>query len=598
MTAYNAPLADMEFLIKDVFDLDSITALPGYEDATADMVEAILEEAGKFGRDVIAPLAKISDEQHCKFEDRSVTTPDGFKEAYAQFIEGGWNGVGGDPEFGGMGLPFVVSNAVSEIWNSGSVAFGLCPMLTIGAIEALMHHASDEQKATYLEKMVTGVWTGTMNLTESSAGSDLGAVRTKAEKQDDGTYLITGQKIFITFGEHDMAENIIHLVLARTPDAPAGARGISLFIVPKFMVNEDGSLGERNDAYAISIEHKMGIHGSPTAVMSFGDDGKGAVGYLVKEEGKGLACMFTMMNDARLNVGNEGFAAAERAYQGALEYARERVQSPLIGSGDKTSVSIDKHPDVRRMLLSMKAKTEAARAMSYFTARQQDIFTKSDSVDARKQADALIQLMTPIVKAWSTDIGIEVADTGIQVHGGAGFIEESGAPQWLRDVRITAIYEGTNGIQANDLIGRKIAMNDGAYVNAILPQIKADLKALKDAGDVFKSMAADIEVGLGNVEKSVTWLIESYKSNPQQAATGSVHFLKLAGNVFGAWLLAKSALIAQGKLDANEGDPIFMNAKINTARFFIDQILPTSSALKAIFTKGYQSVLDCKDEYL
>jgi len=594
MTEYNAPINEMEFLIKDVFDLDSITALPGYEEATPDMVDAILEEAGKLGRDVIAPLARTSDEQNPVWKDKEVTTSPGFKEAYAQFVEGGWNGIGFDPEYGGMGLPFVLSNAVSEIWNSSSIAFGLCPMLTGGAIEALLHHASEDQKRTYVEKMISGEWTGTMNLTEPSAGSDLAAVNTKAVPQEDGSYKITGQKIFITFGEHDMTDNIVHLVLARTPDAPAGSRGISLFIVPKFMVNEDGSLGERNSAYCISLEHKLGIHGSPTAVMSFED----ATGFLVNQENKGLACMFTMMNNARLNVGNEGFAAAERAYQCALNYARERIQSPLIGSKDKTSVTIDKHPDVRRMLLTMKAKTEAARAISYFTARQQDINAKSEDETARANADALIQLLTPVVKAYSTDIGIEVANEGIQVHGGMGFIEESGAPQWLRDVRITAIYEGTNGIQANDLIGRKVGMNGGAYMDILLPLIKEDIAAVKSKGGVFAEMAEALDVGVANMEKATAWLIESFKEDPKQAATGSVHYLRLLGNLCGGWLLAKSALIAQGKLDAGEGDPKFMKAKINTARFFAEQILPTSSALKAIFTKGYKSVLECDDEWL
>jgi alkylation response protein AidB-like acyl-CoA dehydrogenase len=594
MTEYNAPITEMEFLIKDVFDLSSITALPGYEEATPDMVDAILEEAGKLGRDIIAPLARASDEQGATWKDNEVITSPGFKEAYAQFIEGGWNGIGFDPEYGGMGLPFVLSNAVSEIWNSSSIAFGLCPMLTGGAIEAMHQHASDEQKALYLEKMVTGEWTGTMNLTEPSAGSDLAAVSTKAVPQDDGTYKITGQKIFITFGEHDMTENIIHLVLARTPDAPAGSRGISLFIVPKYLVNEDGSLGERNPAYCISLEHKLGIHGSPTATMSF----EGATGYLVKEENKGLACMFTMMNNARLNVGNEGFAAAERAYQCALNYARERVQSPVIGSKDKTSVTIDKHPDVRRTLLTMKAKTEAARAISYFTARQQDIVAKSDDADARTKAEALIQLLTPVVKAFSTDIGIEVANDGIQVHGGMGFIEESGAPQWLRDVRITAIYEGTNGIQANDLIGRKVAMNGGAYMDILLPLIKNDLNAIKAKGGVFDEMGSAIEEGLSNMATATSWLIDSFKEDPKQAATGSVHYLRLMGNVCGGWLLAKSALIAQTKLEAGEGDPAFMKAKINTARFFAEQIMPVSGALNTIFTKGYNAVLECEDDWL
>lgn len=594
MTVYDAPINEMEFLIKDVFDLNSITALPGYEEATEDMVDAILEEAGKLGRDIIAPLARISDEKNPVWKDNTVTTAPGFKEAYAQFIEGGWQGIGCDPEFGGMGLPFVLSNAVSEIWNASSIAFGLCPMLTGGAIDALETHGSDEQKEKYLTKMVSGEWTGTMNLTEPSAGSDLAAVSTKAVKQEDGTYKISGQKIFITFGEHDMTENIVHLVLARTPDAPAGSRGISLFIVPKYLVNDDGSLGERNPAYCISLEHKMGIHGSPTATMSFED----ATGYLVKEENKGLACMFTMMNNARLNVGNEGFSAAERAYQCARDYARERIQSPLIGSKDKTSVSIDKHPDVRRMLLTMKSKTEAARAISYFAARQQDFFTKGTTDEDRAKADALIQLLTPVVKAYSTDIGAEVANDGIQVHGGMGFIEESGAPQWLRDVRITSIYEGTNGIQANDLIGRKVAMNGGAYLDILLPMIKEDIAAANAKGGVFAEMASEVENGVAKIEEATKWLVDSFKEDPKQAATGSVHYLRLMGNVCGGWLLTKSAVVAQGKLDAGEGDPTFLKAKINTARFFTEQVMPVSGALADIFTKGYGAVLECEDDYL
>ncbi|WP_417797454.1 acyl-CoA dehydrogenase [Terasakiella pusilla] len=594
MTVYDAPINEMEFLIKDVFDLNSITALPGYEEATEDMVDAILEEAGKLGRDIIAPLARTSDVENPVWKDNTVTTAPGFKEAYAQFIEGGWQGIGCDPEFGGMGLPFVLSNAVSEIWNASSIAFGLCPMLTGGAIEALETHGSDEQKEKYLGKMVSGEWTGTMNLTEPSAGSDLAAVSTKAVKQEDGTYKISGQKIFITFGEHDMTENIIHLVLARTPDAPAGSRGISLFIVPKYLVNDDGSLGERNPAYCISLEHKMGIHGSPTATMSFED----ATGYLVKEENKGLACMFTMMNNARLNVGNEGFAAAERAYQCARAYARERTQSPLIGSKDKTSVSIDKHPDVRRMLLTMKSKTEAARAISYFAARQQDFFCKGTTDEDRAKADALIQLLTPVVKAYSTDIGAEVANDGIQVHGGMGFIEESGAPQWFRDVRITAIYEGTNGIQANDLIGRKVAMNGGAYLDILLPMIKEDIAAANAKGGVFAEMAAEVADGVVKIEDATKWLIDSFKEDPKQAATGSVHYLRLMGNVCGGWLLTKSAVVAQAKLDAGEGDPTFLKAKINTARFFTEQVMPVSGALANMFTKGYAAVLECEDDYL
>lgn len=594
MTGYTAPLDDMLFLLKDVFDGAQLSSLDGYEDATLDTMEAILEEAAKLGRDVIAPLAQTSDKDGAKWHDKAVTTSAGYKEAYSQFVEGGWNGVNASPDHGGMGLPFMVSNAVNEIWNSSCLAFALCPMLTGGAAEAIEHHGSDEQKETYLDNLVSGVWTGTMNLTEPQAGSDLAAIKSKAVPQGDGTYKITGQKIFITYGEHDMTDNIIHLVLARLPDAPAGSKGISLFIVPKFLVNEDGSLGERNDAYCISIEHKLGIHGSPTAVMSYED----ATGYLIGGEHNGLMCMFTMMNNARLNVGNEGFAVAERAYQWALAYARDRVQGPLIGSKDKSNVSIDKHPDVRRTLLSMKARTQAARAISTYTALQQDLQVKGSDETTRAKANALVQWLTPIVKAYSTDIGVDCANDGIQIFGGMGFIEESGAAQWLRDSRIAPIYEGTNGIQALDLIGRKTWGSKGQYFEIIHQDISADLATFKAAGGTIATLATPLENALADMKEATDWLMNSASEDMKQAASGAVHYLKLCGHVLGGWLLIKSALIAQQKLDAGEGDPAFLKGKINTAHFFIHQTMPTIAGLKAIFTQGYQAILDCDDSYL
>jgi len=433
-----------------------------------------------------------------------------------------------------------------------------------------------------------------MNLTEPQAGSDLGAIKTKAVSQDDGTYKITGQKIFITYGEHDMTDNIIHLVLARLPDAPAGSRGISLFIVPKVMVQDDGSLGARNSAYCISIEHKLGIHGSPTAVMSYEE----ATGYLIGGENNGLMCMFTMMNNARLNVGNEGFAVSERAYQWALSYARDRVQGPLIGSKDKSAVSIAQHPDVRRTLLSMKARTQATRAISTFAALQQDLRVKGADKDTRAKADALVQWLTPIVKAYSTDIGVDCANDGIQIFGGMGFIEESGAAQWLRDSRIAPIYEGTNGIQAMDLIGRKTWGSKGQYFQLITPLIEADIQALETAGGSYATMAAKLTTALDHVKSATDWLMNSAQDDMKQAASGAVHYLKMCGHLLGAWLLAKSALIAQQKLDQSEGDPTFLKGKINTAQFFIDQTLPTMAGLEAIFTDGYHAILTCEDAYL
>ena len=459
MTGYTAPLDEIRFVLNELVGLADINALQGYEDATPEVVDSILEEAGKLGAEVIAPLNHIGDKEGCRLENGEVRTPGGFKEAYHKFVKGGWNGLPFDPEFGGQGLPWLVSTAVSEIWHAANMAFTLCPMLTGGAVELLEKHGTTSLKATFLRNLTTGKWTGSMNLSEPQAGSDLGRIRSKATPDGDA-YRISGTKIYITFGEHDMAENIIHMVLARTPDAPRGVHGISLFLVPKFLVNNSGSLGERNDLRCVSIEHKLGINASPTAVMSYGDNG-GAIGFLVGEENRGLEYMFTMMNNERLAVGLEGVAIGERAYQKALAFARDRVQSRKLDSDSPEPVPIIEHADVKRMLLTMKVQTEATRALAYYTAAHLDRSNKENDEGARAKAQARVDLLTPVVKAWSSDTGIEVADMGIQIHGGMGFIEETGAAQYLRDARITSIYEGTNGIQANDLMFRKTLKDNG-----------------------------------------------------------------------------------------------------------------------------------------
>ncbi len=464
MSTYAAPIRDMKFVINELVGLDQISALPGCEEVTPDLVDAVLEEAGKFAAGVLDPLNKLGDRTGARFDNNVVTAAPGFKEAFRQFSEGGWTGLNCDPQFGGQGLPHIISAQTSEMWNSANMSFCLCPMLTAGVVAALMRHGSDHQKALYLPNLVSGKWTGTMNLTEPQAGSDLAAVRTRAVPEGDH-YRLHGTKIFITWGEHDLAENIIHMVLARTPDAPEGVKGISLFVVPKFLMNKDGSLGKRNDVKCVSIEHKLGIHGSPTCVMAYGDT-DGAIGHLVGEENRGLEFMFTMMNFARLEVGIEGVAIAERAYQHALEYARTRVQGRETGVKGGDRVTIIHHPDVRRMLMSMKAQTEAMRAIATLASAYLDAALLHPDKTERARNQALFDLLTPVVKGWCTEQSIEIASIGVQVHGGMGFVEEAGAAQYLRDARITTIYEGTTGIQANDLIGRKLAYEKGATTAA------------------------------------------------------------------------------------------------------------------------------------
>jgi alkylation response protein AidB-like acyl-CoA dehydrogenase len=590
MSEYIAPIRDMQFVLKELAGLEQVAQMPGCEDATPDMVDAIMEEAAKFAEGVLSPLNIPGDQEGAKWHDKAVTMPKGFKEAYQQFSENGWTALACEPEFGGQGLPKVVNACITEMWKSANHAFSLCPLLTTGAIEALVLAGSDELKSTFLEKMVSGVWTGTMNLTEPNAGSDLAAVRTKAEPQADGSYKIFGQKIFITYGDHDMADNIVHLVLARTPTAPEGVKGISLFVVPKFMVNADGSLGARNDAWCVSIEHKLGIHASPTAVMAYGDHG-GAVGYLVGEENRGLEYMFIMMNAARFGVGLEGVADGERAYQRAVTYARDRIQGTDIGVRGGDKVAIINHPDVRRMLMNMRCQVEATRALAYVVGAAHDAAVHHADPEVRKQNLAFVDLMIPVVKGWSTEVGIDVASTGVQVHGGMGFIEETGAAQHLRDVRISTIYEGTTGIQANDLIGRKMAREGGATIKAVITMIrKLDVELAAQSGEQFVVIRKRLANGVDALEKAAEWIVANYKQDVRAASVGAVPFLWLFGIVAGGWQMARAALVAQGKIDGGDDDPFFA-AKIVTTRFFADHQLTRADGLAATVVEGAAGAL-------
>ncbi len=591
MSEYIAPLRDMRFVMQELAGLDQVVSLPGCEEASPDVVDAILEEAARFAGEVLSPLNRVGDTNGAKWQDTVVTTSPGFKEAYRQFVDNGWNGLGCDPEFGGQGLPRLLSTAVSEMWKAANHAFSLCPMLTQGAIEALMIAGTDAQKAAYLPKLVSGEWTGTMNLTEPSAGSDLAAVRTRAEPVGDGTFRIFGQKIFITYGEHDMTDNIVHLVLARTPNAPEGVKGISLFVVPKFLLKADGTPGERNDAYCVSIEHKLGIHGSPTAVLAFGDHG-GAIGTLVGEENRGLEYMFIMMNAARFNVGLEGLGDAERAYQRAVTYARERVQGTEVGVRGGPKVPIIKHPDVRRMLMSMRARIEAMRALAYVTAAAQDNAHANPDETERRKGQAFADLMIPVVKGWSTESAVDIASLGVQVHGGMGFIEETGAAQHLRDARITTIYEGTTAIQANDLIGRKIAREKGATILAVIADVRAATAQLD--GDLA-GLGARQSVAVDALERAVSWIVANFAGDPKAAHAGAVPFLHLLGIVAGGWQMGRAAVIARDRIAAGDADP-FWSAKLATARFFADHFLTQAPGLAESVVNGAAGALEMADE--
>lgn len=590
MSTYAAPLRDMKFVVKELTGIDDIAGLPGCEDLTPDVVDAVLEEAGKFATGVLDPLNRPGDATGATLSGNVVTTAPGFADAFRQFSSGGWTGLNCDPAYGGQGLPHILSAQTSEMWNSANMSFCLCPMLTAGVVASLTRHGSDAQKRTFLPHLVSGRWTGTMNLTESQAGSDLSAVRTRAVPEGDH-YRIHGTKIFITWGEHDMAENIVHMVLARTPGAPEGVKGISLFVVPKFLVKADGSLGVRNDVKCVSIEHKLGIHGSPTCVMAYGD-AEGAVGYLVGEENRGLEYMFTMMNFARLEVGIEGVAIAERAYQHALEYARNRVQGREIGVKTGERVSIIHHPDVRRMLMSMKAQTEAMRALATLASAHLDKALLHADRSERAAHQAMFDLLTPVVKGWCTEQSIEIASTGVQIHGGMGFVEETGAAQYLRDARITTIYEGTTGIQANDLVGRKIAYEKGATIKLALTQMRVVQAELAKVGHPgLAVIGRSLGEAVAALSEATDWLLATFPKDMKAASAGAVPFLKLFGTAAGGWQMARAALIAKQRLDQSDDDYDFYRAKIGTARFYAEHILPLAAAYKQEIVHGSSSVL-------
>ncbi|TQV83873.1 acyl-CoA dehydrogenase C-terminal domain-containing protein [Denitrobaculum tricleocarpae] len=586
---YTAPLDDMRFVLDEIAGLSEIAGMPGYEDATPDLVDAVLGEAGRLANEVLAPLNHSGDREGLGFENGVVRTPKGFREAYQQYVESGWNSLPFDPDYGGQGLPWALSTAVTEMWNAANMSFALCPLLNQGAVDLLETHATEEQKQTYLTKLISGEWTGTMNLTEPQAGSDVGALKTKAERNGDH-YLITGQKIYITWGEHDYTDNIVHLVLARLPDAPAGTKGISLFIVPKFLVNADGTAGPRNDLRCVSLEHKLGVHASPTCVMAYGDNG-GAVGYLVGEENNGMACMFTMMNNARLAVGMQGVAIADRAYQQATAFARDRVQSRAIGSSDPKATAIIQHPDVRRMLMTMRAGTEAMRCIAYLNAAEIDRAHRHPDATVRAKSDARANLLTPITKGWATELGCNLTSLGVQIHGGMGFIEETGAAQHYRDARILPIYEGTTGIQALDLLTRKLLRDGGETARGLIEEMLETLAQVSASEDTrVSTLAAPTIEQIRSLAKSTESLLKTGAEDMVTAAAAATPYLNLFGTVVGGWLLCKSALTASAKLASGEGNSLFYDAKIKTARFYLDNILPQASGYAAAI-EGAESVM-------
>jgi alkylation response protein AidB-like acyl-CoA dehydrogenase len=578
----------MLFTIEHLADIGQVAQIPGFEDAGLDTAAAVLEECARFNEGVVAPLNVEGDRNPSWFKDGAVTTTPGFKEAFRQFAEGGWQGLQHPADFGGQGLPKTIGAACGEMLNSANLSFALCPLLTDGAIEALLTAGSDELKATYLEKLISGQWTGTMNLTEPQAGSDLALVRSRAEPQPDGTYKVFGTKIFITYGEHDMAENIVHLVLARVSGAPEGVKGISLFVVPKFMVNQDGSLGARNDVHCVSIEHKMGIKASPTAVLQYGDNG-GAVGYLVGEENRGLEYMFIMMNAARYAVGVQGIAVAERAYQHAVQYARERVQSRPVDGSVRGSAAIIHHPDVRRMLMTMRAFTEGCRAMASVAAAAYDAAHHHPDAQVRADNATFYEFMVPLVKGYSTEMSLEVASLGVQVHGGMGFIEETGAAQYYRDAKILTIYEGTTAIQANDLVGRKTARDGGQTAKAIAAQIEKTEEQLRASGTAdAQAVATRLAAARQAFLDAVDFVAGGAKAQPNDVYAGSVPYLMLAGNLVAGWQMAR-ALVAQ-ELSAKGQDTAFMQAKITTARFYAEHILTRAPGQRDAIVDGAASV--------
>jgi alkylation response protein AidB-like acyl-CoA dehydrogenase len=585
---YRAPLKDLSFVLNELIGANALGSCPAYADYSADLADSMLAEAARFAEGVLEPLNQSGDREGARWTPQGVITAKGFREAYRQFVADGWPQLAGSTEYGGQGMPAMLTTAVAELWGSANLSFKLCPMLTTGAVEALELCGTPEQKQKFLRKMTSGEWTGTMCLTEPQAGSDLAQIRTRAVPEGRH-YRIFGQKIFITWGEHDLTDNVIHMVLGRIDGAPPGVRGISLFIVPKILVNDDGSLGERNEVRCVSIEHKLGIHASPTCVMAYGDK-DGAIGYLVGEPNRGLEYMFIMMNAARLAVGLEGYAIGERAYQQAAEWARNRVQGKPPGAQGSGPAPIIHHPDVKRMLLTMKSSVEAMRALALYAAYQLDLGSAHSDPAQRAAAQARGELLIPIVKGWCTELGIEVASLGIQVHGGMGFIEETGAAQAYRDVRITAIYEGTTAIQSNDLIGRKVGRDRGATMSLLLQDMTRDLEALSGNDPATAAVAKTALEGIRLLRAATESLLNALAETPERASAVSVPYLKLCGFVMGGWLMARSCAIAAGKLASADRD--FCAAKIRSARFYVDHVLPNALALERVVQAGAQSVVE------
>ncbi len=591
MADYRAPLEDIRFVLTRIAGLGDLARYEGFAHAEPELVFSVLEECARFMENEVAPLNRVGDEQGSVWHpDHTVTTPDGFIDAYRAYVEAGWGGVPFPEAYGGGGFPWLVGLAMQEMLTASNEAFSMAPLLTQGAIDALLEHGDEIQRETFLPKMVTGEWAGTMNLSEPQAGSDVGAQRTRAERQDDGTYRITGTKVWISWGEHDMADNIIHLVLARTPDAPPGTKGISLFIVPKFLVDDDGTLGERNGVMCQSIEHKLGIKASPTCVLDY----DGAVGYLVGEENRGMAEMFTMMNNARLSVGLQGLAVGSRAYQDAVQYANERQQGRAIGAPAGEQSLIVEHPDVRRMLLTMKAQLEAMRCVMYRTAQGIDIVHKATDEPTRTAAQERVDLLIPICKGWGTELGVEIASTTIQVYGGMGYVEETGVAQHFRDARIAPIYEGTNGIQAMDLVGRKLPMRGGGVVKDFLADVAATVERVRAAGTDYTAIADALADAVAGLQESTDWLMTNGLEDVRHALAGATPYLRQFGIVTGGWLLAESALEAKALLDAGDDafTTEFLEAKFTTARFYATQLLPQARGLVAAVTAGFEDLME------
>ena len=589
---YAPPIRDIRFVLDHLCDLEGLCELEPFAQIDADTVRGVIDEAGRFMADVVAPLNRPGDLEGARWEDGSVITPDGFQKAYSQYVGAGWGAIEFEESYGGGGFPWLVAMPVQEMLTAACVSFSTCPLLTQGAIDLIHAHGSEEQRETFLPKMVTGEWSGTMNLTEPQAGSDVGASRAKAEPAGDGSYRIKGTKIFITFGEHDLTENIVHLVLARVPDAPPGTKGLSCFIVPKYLVEDDGSLGERNDVTCVSIEHKMGINASPTCVLSYGDQGEGAVGYLIGEENQGMRYMFTMMNRARLLVGLQGLALAERAHQPALAYAREREQGRAVGAPKGERSAIVEHPDVRRMLLTMRALIEALRGLHYLAAQAIDFAEHHPDEDVRRRNQEFVDLVTPVAKAWGTDSGVDVTSLAIQVHGGVGYIEETGVAQHYRDARIAPIYEGTNGIQAMDLVGRKLPMREGGVVADHFERLAAADAELAEAGDDLAPIREQLGEGRKALEEATNWIMAHGLEDPNDALAGAVPYLELFALVTGGWVMARQAIAARAALadGAGDEDAAFLEAKVATARFYAEHLLPRARGLVGPATAGAESL--------